>query len=288
MLEPWKGLCSVCATLSSRVETLYKYVTAKRALTCIPEVGDGTLRATQPASLNDPFECAVMTLYIFRDETEENCELAKVLTRINERKPITAEDVRHARLEHGSLFTRQLLTQQLSTRFGIVSFTTNPFHTLMWSNYTTDGSGFVIGYDMDVLGTIAGQEGYLRRVNYLDQLPPFIGPAAFAYPESNLPIMLSMKSGHWSYEDEWRLIVELSRTIGTGEVDQHSQPINLIQVPNEAVVSLHYTERTPRETVALIQDRLADTNSRYRVRSPRKLILSATSYGYEEAPHDGV
>ena len=229
----------------------------------------------------------VMTLYIFRDETEENCELAKVLTRINERKPITAEDVRHARLEHGSLFTRQLLTQQLSTRFGIVSFTTNPFHTLMWSNYTTDGSGFVIGYDMDVLGTIAGQEGYLRRVNYLDQLPPFIGPAAFAYPESNLPIMLSMKRGHWSYEDEWRLIVELSRTIGTGEVDQHSQPINLIQVPNEAVVSVHYTERTPRETVALIQDRLADTNSRYRVRSPRKLILSATSYGYEEAPDDG-
>ena len=96
-----------------------------------------------------------------------------------------------------------------------------------------------------------------------------------------------MKSGHWSYEDEWRLIVELSRTIGTGEVDQHSQPINLIQVPNEAVVRVHYTERTPRETVALIQDRLADTNSRYRVRSPRKLILSATSYGYEEAPDAG-
>ena len=42
---------------------LYKYVTGKRALHCIPEVGDGTLRATQPAALNDPFECAVRTLY---------------------------------------------------------------------------------------------------------------------------------------------------------------------------------------------------------------------------------
>ena len=38
------------------MDVLYKYVTAQRALTCIPELGDGTLRATQPAALNDPFE----------------------------------------------------------------------------------------------------------------------------------------------------------------------------------------------------------------------------------------
>ena len=38
------------------MDILYKYVTVQRALTCIPELGDGTLRATQPAALNDPFE----------------------------------------------------------------------------------------------------------------------------------------------------------------------------------------------------------------------------------------
>ena len=37
------------------MDILYKYVTAQRALTCIPELGDGTLCATQPAALNDPF-----------------------------------------------------------------------------------------------------------------------------------------------------------------------------------------------------------------------------------------
>ena len=61
---------------------LYKYVISRRALTCIPEVGDGTLRATQPAALNDPFECAVTTLYNFPNEEEENRGLADVLTRI--------------------------------------------------------------------------------------------------------------------------------------------------------------------------------------------------------------
>ena len=141
-------------------------MTAQRALNCIPDVGDGTLRATQPAALNDPFECAVATLYVFRGEAEENRELAKVLTEINENKPISAKEVRTARIEHGSLFTRQLLADQISTRFGIVSFSTNPRHPLMWSLYTTDGSGFVIGYDTSELKELGGPEGDLRAVQY--------------------------------------------------------------------------------------------------------------------------
>ena len=147
---------------------LYKYVTSQRALTCIPEVGDGTLRATQPASLNDPFECAVMPLYIYREEAEENRKLAKTLTDINQSKPLTAEDVHRARMEYGSLFTRQLFTKQVSTRFGIVSFTTHPRHLLMWSHYTTDGSGFVIGYDAAQLLQLTGAKGSLKEVIYSD------------------------------------------------------------------------------------------------------------------------
>ena len=101
-----------------------------------------------------------------------------------------------------------------------------------------------------------------------------------------MPNLLSLKGAHWSYENEWRLIVELNRTIGTGETDQHGLPISLLQIPNEAVVSVYYTERTPTESVELISDRLADPNNRYRSGNPRKLILSSTTYGYEEATDD--
>lgn len=104
-----------------------------------------------------------------------------------------------------------------------------------------------------------------------------------ASPESNLPILLSQKSDQWYYESEWRLIVELNRTIGTGEEDQHNQPINLVPIPNEAVVSVHYTERMPLEAVKAIRDRLADENNRYRTDRPRKLIMNTTAYEYEEA-----
>ena len=120
-------------------------------------------------------------------------------------------------------------------------------------------------------------------MKYGDRPPPIFDPIVLVWPESNLPKLLSIKSKHWSYENEWRLIVELSKTIGTGETDQHRHPINLVQVPNEAVVSVYYTERTPPESVTLIRDRLADKNNRYRAESPRKLVLSSTSYGYEEA-----
>ena len=266
------------------MDILYKYITPQRALTCIPEVGDGTLRATQPAALNDPFECAVATAYVFPDEEEENRALAETLTQINLDKSVSEETVSRARRIHGSLFTRQLFTEQLSTRFGIVSFATDHRHPLMWSHYTTDGSGFVIGYDFAELNKLTSLEGYLRSVEYRDRPPIFIGPNALASPESNLPILLSMKSIHWCYEDEWRLIVELNKTIGTGETDPRGQPINLVQIPNEAVVNVYYTERTPAESVNLIRERLADRNNRYRAEGPRKLILSSMSYGYEESP----
>lgn len=265
-------------------KTLYKYVSAHRVLTCIPEVGDGTLRATQPAALNDPFECAVAITDSTLDEAEENRVLAEVLTEINTNRPFTEECVKRAREQHGSLFTRQLFAQQVSTKFGIVSFTSDPRHPLMWSHYTTDGSGFVIGYDSSMLSKLAKDQDSVREIFYYAGSPPKLAPIIFDPAHNNLPFLLSIKSRHWSYEQEWRVIIELDKTIGTGQTDPLGQPINLLRVPNEAVVSVYYTERTPAESVNLIRDRLSDPNNRYRAGNPIKLVMSATSYGYEEAP----
>ena len=221
-------------------------------------------------------------LYDFPSQEEENRELASVLTQINRAKPVTVRDVRCARMKHGRLFTREMFAKQVSTRFGIVSFAANPRHPLMWSHYTTDGSGFVIGYEVEALRKKARHESWLRPVTYGDSLPPLYAPKVLAAPESNILALLSAKSTHWSYEDEWRLIVELSRTIGIGESDLHGQPINLVQIPNETIVSVYYTERTPANTVQLIRERITDKNNRYSVENLSKLVLSSTSYRYEE------
>ena len=120
-------------------------------------------------------------------------------------------------------------------------------------------------------------------VRYLDKPPNIVGPIVLASPRSNLVAALSLKSDHWSYENEWRLIVEMNNTIGTGEPNRHGQPVNLVRVANEAVVRVYYTERTPPDLVGTIRNRLANANNRYQVGSPRKLVMSFTAYGYEEA-----
>ena len=89
--------------------------------------------------------------------------------------------------------------------------------------------------------------------------------------------LLSYKSHHWQYEKEWRLILELHETIGTGLKDRRGQPINLLRVPNTAVMSLYYTERTPGNVVEKISKRLQDPNNRYAATSPTKLIIEKIS-----------
>ena len=101
--------------------------------------------------------------------------------------------------------------------------------------------------------------------------------------EENINALLSQKSDHWNYEQEWRLIIELNETIGTGYTDQHDQPINLLRIPNEAVMYVYHTERTPIEVVSKVRRRLEDPNNGYPAKPPVKLVLSEREYVYEDA-----
>ena len=264
------------------VEVLYKYMTSERVMTCLPEVGDGTLRATQPAALNDPFECAVKSIFVM-DEGEANREFARVLNTIHGTAPVTEDDIASARKKYGSLYLRNLFTKQVSQRFGIVSFATDPRHPLLWSHYTSDGSGFVVGYDVEHLRRLSTREGALREVRYGREMAIITGYIVLTFPDDNLNGLLSLKSDHWSYESEWRLIMELDETIGTGLRDSQGLPINLVRVPNEAVVAVFHTERTPDVVVQEVGRRLSDKNNRYRTRCLTKLVASAERYGYEDA-----
>ena len=260
------------------MDILYKYVPAERVLACLPEVGNGTLRATQPSALNDPFECSVARLCRDQDEGKASESLAHVLSSINPTSPVNVEKVAQARKRYGSLYVRELLTMQLSKRFGIVSFATNPRHPLLWSHYTADSSGFVIGYDAELLGGLTGNGATLRQVVYADQPPPILDHPVLN--EENIPKLLARKSRHWAYECEWRLIVELNETIGTGLTDRYGQPISLVRIPNAAVVNVYFTERTPTAKVEEVQSRMRNPNNRYGDVATTKLVLSEMEYSY--------
>ena len=110
-----------------------------------------------------------------------------------------------------------------------------------------------------------------------------MGYVAAVSPESNIFKLLCHKSSYWQYEGEWRLIVDLDKTIGTGESDRHGQPINVRRIPNSAVAEVYYTERTSTSAVMEIERRLASANNRYGVERATKLVLSEQTFGYEAA-----
>ena len=119
-------------------------------------------------------------------------------------------------------------------------------------------------------------------VSYRTEMERIYGYGALGYSDNNLNAALSLKSNFWSYESEWRLIVELNETIGTGQFDAHGQPVNLVRVPNEAVVSVFHTERTPQGTVAQVRSRLEDPNNRYSTDRLTKLVMATRRYEYED------
>ena len=265
--------------LDNNTPLIYKYVSPERVFTCLPQTGNGVLRATQPVALNDPFECAVRSSFVESSEEEGNRSFSEVLTSLHPAAPVSEYAVAEARKKFGSLFLRELLVRQLSERFGVVSFGALPDQILMWSHYALNCSGFVIGYDVTHLVKLTNWEGGLRPVRYGESLPLIGGYEVVE--KRNFNALLSNKSSHWEYEQEWRLIVNLSDTIGTGKEDNQGHSVSVVGVPNEAVCRVYYTERTPGDAVAKIVERLSDPRNRYGTDEPVKKIQSADKYGYE-------
>lgn len=258
---------------------LYKYMSGNRALAVLPENGNGTLRATQPASLNDPLECATICAAVYPNKNEEAHEMVRALNSIVPEHPVDAGAVQTSLRQLGSQAWNDLFRKQLSRRVGVVSFGSSALHPLMWAHYADSGAGVVVGYRLSTLRTIARGHERLEPVRYMDQPPLTAGHVIFK-DEGNLHAILLTKAQYWEYEREWRLTLELRNTVGTGETDQRGYSINLCAIPNEAVTEVYFTERTPSPTVDTIAARLRDPNNRFGAEEPRKVVLASNKYGY--------
>ena len=260
---------------------LYKYVPADRALSILPEDGNGALRATQPAALNDPLECATLCSAVYPSEQEEAREILETLNWIVPEQSLTISHVQLSRRQLGTQAWNDLFRRQLSRRFGVVSFSRSALHPLLWAHYADSGTGVVVGYRVSVLNSIPVGYERLEAVRYSEKPPINMGHVIFR-DESNLHAVMLTKADYWEYEQEWRLTLELKNTVGTGFDDRTGHSINICPIPNEAVTQVYFTERTPQTTVEKIEARLKKPSNRFRTRAPRRLVLSSGRYGYEE------
>ena len=105
---------------------LYKYMRADRAIEVLPGDGNGALRATQPAALNDPLECATLLSAVYPSEDKEVQEMVGALNWIVPEHPLQKSDVQLLRRQLGTQAWNDLFRKQLSRRLGVVSFSASP------------------------------------------------------------------------------------------------------------------------------------------------------------------
>lgn len=245
---------------------LYKYIPAHRLDHALPDEKPCSFRATPPNELNDINEINYQHTFVDDEKNREdiNREYALNLTKLFPTSPISVDDVERYRQKYSLRYGAELTCDQLSKRYGVTSFSTRNNDVKMWSHYADACRGVVIGYNVDfwvkhLLGT-----SIIRQVEYLNELPLVMGPPVLNQ-EEDVYAFMSSKGVAWEYEQEWRLITELSKT------QQSGKDIAVITVPQESVSSVLITDRTSQETVDIIVRRLNNPSNNYRISRINKM-----------------
>ena len=240
-------------------QLLYKYIPARRLDSALPDKKPCSFRATPPNELNDINEINFQATFVDDEKNREdiNREYALTLTKLFPRSPVSVDDVQRCRQKNPFAYGAELTCNQLSKRYGVTSFSTQRNDVKMWSHYADECRGVVIGYNVDrwvrhLIGT-----SIIRQVTYANKLPYVMGPRVVN--QENAFAFMSSKGAAWEYEQEWRLITELSKT------QQSGKDIAVITVPQESVSSILITDRTSQDTVDSIVRRLNSPSNDYRI-----------------------
>ena len=99
---------------------LYKYLAADRAVKALPDNGNGSLRATQPAALNDPLECSTRCSAVYPNDDKKVSVMVEAPNSIVPEHRLMLREVHLSRDQLGTQAWNELLRKQLSLRFGVV------------------------------------------------------------------------------------------------------------------------------------------------------------------------
>ena len=246
-----------------------------------------TLRATQPASLNDIMEGNIRTGMESKIDRDEWYDLIyDSVTRIFGKEAFTYEELQRRKI-YGDPRISTIIRDYLSHSVGVLSFSSDPLIPTMWAHYAQN-SGFVVGYDTQFLRSL-GED--LRRVLYLELAPSYqptrdnMVRLEFVDEErrkqyekdpdrkSGTPLLdssvdflelrkdwrelskvLFVKGLTWQYEQEVRLLVDLTKTRPSAQHDDAGYEKYFLNVPTEAIQEVYVGFNTPKDKVRCMQE----------------------------------
>jgi len=133
------------------------------------------------------------------------------------------------------------IIQTISKEIGILCLTEKMDNLLMWAHYTSNHAGFVIEFDEKHSFFHQGEiAGHLQKVHYSITRPEvtFLDPTLSDMEIFNkwFKDIFCVKSEHWQYEQEWRMIVLLKKcqNIIASEIND----VCLFEIPKSCITGI--------------------------------------------------
>lgn len=229
-----------------------------------------TIRFTQPADFNDPFEFRPQIEAATDDVrayVEDNFEvlvdqllerfhaLTPILTDANVRnlllslKPMLPEVFRMVQTEELQRVA-PAIDKLLNLNVGVLCLSEVRDSILMWGHYTDSHRGVVVGFDstnpfFSRRGNDLDDFGFLRQVNYQLDRPQV------KLTDTTSLAWFQTKSADWAYEKEWRIVRPLSEA---DRVDMNPSPVCLFEFAPDAVREIVVGMRAAPSLIQEIRD----------------------------------
>jgi hypothetical protein len=252
---------------------VYKYFSLERSF-FLKEL---FVRFTPPGLFNDPFDSlpsyeGYNTKFIQEQVNKVGLDLALSIALENtsefERqiklaliKPANEILIKEYSADPSKLDTvfQELHRKKLNTDIGMLCLSGNPRSILMWSHYSDEHEGFVIGFDSeDKFFSHSSDEpediGLLRPVEYVKDRPRVNIPKITV--QKSTPDIFFTKNREWSYEQEWRIIRFFKNADEIRPPNSH-----LFKVPPTAIREVIFGCKTPPDVVDAISAPLKENSS---------------------------
>lgn len=164
-----------------------------------------------PTKFNDPFDCK--TAFCFNNCNENDFQayiggikdyILKNNINVDLNKKIEGIDNKY--YQRSIIDSYTVFLNEINKPLGIFCLSERPDDIIMWSHYADGHKGLVLQFDK------AGLEsyGYCKKVEYSKDYPTLRDlNESKSSDEGIAKLFLLRKADHWSYEAEWRMIINI-------------------------------------------------------------------------------
>ena len=155
------------------------------------------------------------------------------------------------------------LIQNIALMTGVFSLTKNPTNLLMWAHYANSHTGFVLEFDISnpFFNTVENNLYPTYIETKYSKKRPIINASFFNATTSDLfkyfKLIFFTKSIDWSYEQEVRILRQLTEQSDSGSTDLNGYPVHLFSFPMNSLKSISIGSRTKPEVVNKVKEILS-------------------------------